>query len=84
MVGREQPKDSKEREKRIWEYNLRCMQQVEKKVNEVRWSQERMGRKENKETNTHTPMPRHAQEKKKTNKKQERRKEKQYCPRSEG
>lgn len=64
MVGREQPKDSKEREKRIWEYNLRCMQQVEKKVNEVRWSQERMGRKENKETNTHTPMPRHAQEKK--------------------
>lgn len=69
MVGREQPKDSKEREKRIWEYNLRCMQQVEKKVNEVRWSQERMGRKENKETNTHTPMPRHAQEKKKNKQK---------------
>lgn len=41
-----------------------------------------MGRKENKETNTHTPMPRHAQKKKKK-KKQEQRKEKQYCPRSE-
>lgn len=27
-----------------------------------------MGRKENKETNTHTPMPRHAQEKKKQTK----------------
>lgn len=42
------------------------------------------GRKENKETNTHTPMPRHAQKKKtkqKTN--QEQKKEKQYCPRSE-